>query len=50
MCALVRRYLLECEEAAEEYRAEHRALLVRLSPELDHLLPFMDGCHGEEER
>ena len=50
LCALVCRYLLECEEAAEEYRAEHRALLVRLNPELDRLLPSMDGCHGDGER
>ena len=41
------RYLLECEEAAEEYRAEHRALLVRQNPELDQLLPTLDGCHGD---
>ena len=41
------RYLLECEEAAEEYRAEHRALLVRQDPELDQLLPSLDGCHGD---
>ncbi len=41
------RYLLEYEEATEEYRAEYRALLVRQNPELDQLLPSLDGCHGD---
>lgn len=46
-CIPVCRYLLECEEAAEEYRAEHRELLVRQNPELDQILPSLDGCHGD---
>ena len=47
VCMAVCRYLLEYEEAAEEYRAEYRALLVRQNPELDQLLPSLDGCHGD---
>lgn len=48
LCTPVCRYLLECKEAAEEYRAEHRALLVRQNPELDHLFPSEGGYHGED--
>lgn len=34
-------------EVAEEYQAEHRALLVRQNPELDRILPSELGCYGD---